>query len=148
MKRPAFIFDVDGTVSNCEHRTHFIRGEGKKDWTSFYAAQPNDPPIAHMVLLCRTLAIQTPVVFVTGRPEEYRAPTIAWLAKHVIDDFDALFMRAAGDFRDDGIVKVELMHRVCRAGYAPVLAFEDRDRVVKAYREAGFPCAQVATGDF
>ena len=148
MKRQAFIFDIDGTVSDCEHRTHFLRGEGKKNWPAFYAAQVNDPPIAHMVKLARTLAIMHPVVFVTGRPEEYRAPTLAWLAKHVLDDFDSLYMRAAGDHRDDGIVKVELMNLVREAGYEVLLAFEDRTRVVEAYRAAGIPCAQVAPGDF
>lgn len=148
MRRQAFIFDIDGTISDCEHRVHFIRGEGKKDWAGFYAAQVDDPPIPHMVKLCRTLAIQHPVVFVTGRPEDYRAPTFAWLTRHVTDDFDSLYMRAAGDFRDDGIVKVELMHRVVKDGYEPVLAFEDRSRVVSAYRAAGFPCAQIAPGDF
>ena len=101
-----------------------------------------------MVKLARTLAIMHPVVFVTGRPEEYRAPTLAWLAKHVLDDFDSLYMRAAGDHRDDGIVKVELMNLVREAGYEVLLAFEDRTRVVEAYRAAGIPCAQVAPGDF
>lgn len=33
-------------------------------------------------------------------------------------------------------------------GYEPIMAFDDRDRVVKMWRDAGIPCAQVAPGDF
>jgi hypothetical protein len=33
-------------------------------------------------------------------------------------------------------------------GFEPIMVFDDRNRVVKALRAAGVPCAQVAEGDF
>ena len=57
-------------------------------------------------------------------------------------------MRKAGDFRDDDIIKVELLHELAEDKFKPIMAFDDRNRVVKAWRAAGIPCAQVAEGDF
>jgi len=45
-------------------------------------------------------------------------------------------------------VKREMLDRIRADGYNPIMAFEDRSRVVKMWREAGIPCAQVAEGDF
>jgi hypothetical protein len=57
-------------------------------------------------------------------------------------------MRKAGDHRDDDILKIELLAEMRRDGYTPIMVFDDRNRVVKAWRSAGVPCAQVAEGDF
>ncbi len=59
-----------------------------------------------------------------------------------------LYMRKAGDHRDDDKLKIEMLARVRADGFDPIMAFDDRNRVVKAWREAGIPCAQVADGDF
>lgn len=59
-----------------------------------------------------------------------------------------LRMRRAGDHRPDDIVKREILDQMRADGWRPVMAFDDRARVVKMWREAGIPCAQVAEGDF
>ncbi len=146
-KKVCYVFDIDGTISDCEHRIHHVRGE-KKDWIAFYGAQLKDPPIPHMVRLAQQLAEVTPVLFVTGRPGDYRRATQEWLRLHVGDSFDGLYMRAPGDFRDDGVVKLELIGKARADGYEVIMAFEDRDRVVRAYRAAGIPTMQCCPGDF
>ena len=57
-------------------------------------------------------------------------------------------MRAAADFRDDSVIKLELLAQMRADGFDPVLAFDDRDRVVAAWRSAGIRCLQVADGAF
>lgn len=44
MVRPIYIFDLDGTLALNEHRQHFINGDGKKDWESFFNALDGDEP--------------------------------------------------------------------------------------------------------
>ena len=44
--------------------------------------------------------------------------------------------------------QIELLEQMRLDGWDPGMAFDDRSRVVKAWREAGIPCAQVAEGDF
>ena len=57
-------------------------------------------------------------------------------------------MRKAGDYRPDAKVKEELLTQVKADGYEPILAFEDRERVVDMWRRNGIQCCQVAPGDF
>lgn len=142
-----WIFDIDGTLANCEHRLHHIQKK-PKDWTAFFAAVTHDEPIGAVIKLARELSLGDGlIVFVSGRSSECREATEHWIRQHVRVS-GPLYMRKAGDYRNDDIVKLELLAELRRDGFEPIMAFEDRARVVKAWREAGIPCAQVAEGDF
>ena len=62
--------------------------------------------------------------------------------------FDALYMRQQGDYRQDSIVKVELLQQIRDKYGNPYLWFDDRQQVVDAIRAAGVKVLQVAPGDF
>lgn len=145
----AYIFDIDGTIANNKHREHhIINPEGKRDWPGWYGDLHKDEPFPHMHKLMRDLyGAGLRVLLVSGRGEEYRGTTVKWLFDHGFP-FDKLYMRPAGDRRDDNIIKVEILRQIQAEGYNVIMAFDDRNRVVKAWREAGIPCAQVAEGDF
>lgn len=66
-----------------------------------------------------------------------------WVAQHKVT-----LKRRVGDHRDDAIIKIEFLQQIRDDGYEPIMAFEDRARVVAAWRVAGVPCAQVAEGQF
>lgn len=144
-RRKAYIFDIDGTLSNAEHRIHHIKQE-PRDWRAFFAEVGGDTPHTHIVELCKTLGQHADIVFVSGRSDECRQQTIEWLTRHGLNG--ALYMRAAGDHTDDQHLKPRLLKEVLEDGYDPIMAFDDRNRVVEAWRAAGVPCAQVAPGDF
>ena len=59
-----------------------------------------------------------------------------------------MLMRRTKDYRSDDIVKKEMLDEMRAIGYNPTLVFDDRDRVVKMWRENGLRCFQVAEGDF
>ena len=63
-------------------------------------------------------------------------------------DIFKLYMRKEGDFRPDAKVKEELLNQIRSDGYEPILAFEDRQRVVDMWRRNGIQCCQVAPGDY
>ena len=43
--RPLYIFDLDGTLCNIEHRLHLLDNKTDKDrWDKFYKACVNDKP--------------------------------------------------------------------------------------------------------
>ncbi len=151
-----YIFDIDGTIADLSHRLHHIQGE-TKNWDAFFDACSGDKPISHVLDLAHHLSGDTDIVFVTGRAERCREATASWLKAHLpngagwdwSEDFKLdLYMRADGDHRHDNVVKSELLDRILADGYRPLMAFEDRDQVVKMWRERGIPCAQVAEGDF
>jgi phosphoglycolate phosphatase-like HAD superfamily hydrolase len=152
MTKRAYIFDIDGTLSNVAHRLHHIEKK-PADWPAFLAAVDQDAPIPHMIELAQRLAEHDDILFVTGRSDDVRPETLTWLQAQLpcggawIDSTD-LFMRRHGDHRADTIVKSELMDLVIAAGWTPILVFEDRASVVTMWRERGIPCLQVAPGDF
>ena len=142
------IFDLDGTLADCVHRRHHVETPGQKDWKAFYAACGEDPLIKSVSTVFRALHNKSwRLLIVTGRPEDCKFETIVWLKSHVLF-YDALYMRKSGDHRADDIVKREILAQIRTEHGEPIIAFDDRDRVVDMWRSEGITCAQVAPGDF
>ncbi|QES24044.1 polynucleotide kinase [Streptomyces venezuelae] len=87
------------------------------------------------------------IVLLSGRSEDHREITEAWLARHGVP-YDELWMRASGDGRGDDIVKAELFDAHVRHRYAVRVSLDDRDRVVALWRRMGLPTWQVNYGNF
>lgn len=156
--RPLFIFDLDGTLALTEHRQHHLQGE-RKDWRAFFAACVNDQPAEAVVRTMQLLEVAGAEVWIwSGRSDEVRAETIAWLRAHGIADLRLsgiqghafrFRMRAAEDRRADHDLKAEWLGDLEPQDRDRLVAiFDDRDTVVAAWRAAGVPCFQVAPGDF
>lgn len=142
-----YIFDIDGTIADLSHRLPHIQ-KTPKDWDAFFAACPDDVPIIHTIKLAIDLALaEARIVYVSGRSDQCRPETEAWLRHHALPA-GRVYMRQAGDHRPDHEVKVELLNQLRADGLVPVMAFDDRNSVVKMWRGLGIPCAQVADGDF
>lgn len=143
------LFDLDGTLADGDHRLHHIKKE-PKDWRAYFAACGGDETIPHMIELLEALDPVFKVFIVSGRSDEVRSETMAWLRKHT-DVFwpeDDVIMRKAGDHRPDDEIKIEMLAEIRARGYEPLFAIDDRSRVVVAWRAAGVPCLQCAPGDF
>lgn len=132
------IFDIDGTITNNNHRQHFVdRALSKKDWKSFNEGMKYDIPHSPVCMILNGLvAINLKIVLCSGRGEEYRQITEEWLKKWWVH-YDALYMRPAGDFRSDVIVKRELLNKIMADGYIPRLVVDDRNSVIEMWKEAG-----------
>ncbi len=142
----AYVFDLDGTLANLDHRLHLIKCE-TPDWDGFFAAVSDDGVYDHIAGVARALATKHAVVLVSGRSDQCRHATERWLAKNNIP-YIFLYMRTAGDHRPDYKVKRDLLTALLEDGYEPIMALDDRDQAVEMWRDAGVPCAQVAVGNF
>ena len=142
-----WIFDIDGTLSDLSHRLHYIK-DGKKDWKAFFANCGADAPIPEVIEIVRLVYPEHTVLLVTGRSDECQFETINWLVENLVP-FHALYMRKAGDYREDSIVKSELLDKL-RGEWGSDIAgvFEDRSQVVQMYRSKGLRVFQVAEGKF
>ena len=143
------IFDIDGTLADNTHRRHFVeRPKGEKDWKSFNAGMHLDVPNKAVVtLLHAAKAVNLSTILATGRGEEYRKITEAWLLAHFIS-YDLLMMRPAKDYRPDTEIKKEMLEKMRADGYEPHFVVDDRNSVVAMWRDAGITTFQVADGDF
>lgn len=135
----------------------------KPDWPAFYAACVHDEPNLPVIQTMKALRRGGAECWIwSGRSDEVRTETIAWLRKHgcvsrsgsaawwwMFGAPERFRMRPAGDFTPDEQLKfgwlasLEPPERQRLTG-----VFDDRDRVVQMWRRHGVPCFQVALGDF
>lgn len=132
----AVVVDIDGTVAKMDGRSPY-------DYSLVSTDLPNTPVI-HVVA---NLAKSHSVIYLSGRPETCRKETAAWLNRYSYP-VDGLFMRGADDTRDDAIVKRELFDKFVRDNYHVIGVFDDRNRVVRMWRQLGLTVFQVADGAF
>ena len=146
------VFDLDGTLSDTKHRSHFITEHKPKKWREFYLECYKDPVQLHTKNVLMALFIAGHHIEVwSGRSDLVRDMTIDWFTEHGMwYAISALRMRREGDYRSDVILKREWLRACTTEGEIkpPDLVFDDRDRVVEMYRQHNIPCFQVAAGDF
>ena len=154
MKQQAVIFDIDGTLANCEHRKHHLLKE-KKDWTSFFSEIHNDKVNEAIVSIYKAFLFnnQYKVIILTGRPERYKSDTLMWFYSKSLMYYndvteDCFLFRPNGDYRDDDIVKKEIYEKKIKPKYDIIFVVEDRNRVVKMWRDLGLTCLQCQEGNF
>lgn len=162
-KQKYFIIDIDGTLSQTEHRDHFL---AKKDWKHFYEHMIFDKPYPEFFDYLRRYRMHTLIpIFLTGRPDNYRTHTEKWLARYwcdsweypppleapnhvkeaakyrVYSDKSTLIMRAENDFRPAPIVKKELILSFLDRNNSSVkdvsCAFDDNEECIEMFQELG-----------
>lgn len=140
---PAIIVDIDGTVAiHGDERGHY-------EYDKISTDTPNRAVIDLVCAVSEDLDNPTRVIFLSGREDRCMDDTKAWLDRHVGSAYwDDLFMRKTGDHRPDYIIKQELFDAHIRSDYCVCWVLDDRDQVVKMWREMGLTCLQVAPGDF
>jgi hypothetical protein len=157
--------DIDGTIADLEHRRVFVATK-PKNYPAFERGIKDDGPIHHVIAAVKMLhTAGWTVVMCSGRRETQKVATVDWMATYDVP-YDALYMRhefeyvspgvpkltrrgdPMPDHRADYTVKKELMDEAAADGYVPDVVFDDRDQVVKMWRDNGVPVVQVAEGDF
>jgi len=134
----AILVDIDGTVALTGDRSPY-------DMTRVGLDLPN-----HVVInAIRAMhhAGHT-IVYCSGRTDDAREATADWLAEHVGLPYAALHMRKTGDTRKDSVVKREIFDADVRHRWNVIAVFDDRNQVVRMWRDLGLTVFQVADGNF
>ena len=142
---PAYSFDIDGTLARMNGRSPYDTSryhEDTADWAMsqlLWALQDGHrdrpSPAAFLIL--------------SGREETFKPVLVEWLKGWALDiPEENIFMRPAGDMRNDAIIKSELVDKHYSGVYDVIMHFDDRDRVVNALRRKGLKVAQVEPGAF
>jgi len=130
------VADLDGTLAHCEHRMKFIDGSmGKKKWKPFFDGMADDTVMDGTRQLLEDTYEGHPVVFVTGRPNDYRNTTEKWLKDNDIN-YDALYMRPQGDYRPDTVVKQEIIDLYLDKDKI-VMWLDDSPQIIEQVRKNG-----------
>lgn len=145
-KPKAIIFDLDGTLCECTHRQHFMH-ERPKRRDEFHSACIFDtvnPSVAAIIDMAK--ASQINVILLSARPARFKALTEEWLAKNNIH-YDQLILSNYPELTDPEF-KLK-MYRELIEPYADVIfTVDDRDTVVRMWREIGLTCLDIAGNHF
>lgn len=157
MKQSFVICDIDGTLSDCSERRNLCMKDGSINWDCFFDPEniKKDKQVDAVAAVVKQMILSKhTVLFLTGREEKWREPTRDFIYEAVGETVGGaiLYMRKDGDYRSDVEVKKELFDmalsqwRITKEDILFVL--DDRNSVVKMWREMGLTCFQVAEGDF
>lgn len=134
-----YLCDVDGTLATMSPDRQ------PYDWHLVGQDTPN-PAVVGVI---QSLIAQNEHVKVfSGRSEDCREQTQAWLDEHVAPGLE-LYMRPSGDYRPDDVIKYELFREHVWGQHSVGAVFDDRDQVVSLWRKhLQVPVFQVADGAF
>lgn len=139
--KKAVICDVDGTLAKMNGRTPF-------EWDRV----DSDLPIESVINLVNIFhGHGHEVVIMSGRSDKCYNKTLDWLLNNLTLKHGVpfnLFMRKDGDYRKDSEVKKELYQEFVEPKWDVAYVIDDRNQVVKMWRELGLTVLQVADGDF
>ena len=141
------IFDVDVTLMYISHRKKFVE-QRPKDWNSFREETSNDKPFTEIFAVA--IALQKAghrIIIATGRNRSQRAITLKQLFANGLV-FEQIYMRSDNDYRQDYVLKKELLQKMRANGFNPKMVFDDRSSVIQMWRDEGLKAIQVAPGDF
>jgi len=145
------IFDLDGTLAIInERREKATLPNGKMDWETFFdpANIELDKPNVPVIDVFRVMAAAGYRVGVfSGRDAISYNETLQWLQKYEVN-FDFIRMRPIGSNTPDDVLKKQWLDDELNAGEEILCVFDDRDKVVKMWRDNGITCMQVNYGDF
>ena len=151
MKKKVVIFDLDGTLALIDkRRAKAALPNDKMNWKTFFAPEniqldePNWPVIESFKALQKAGFI---VGVFSGRDDISRKETEDWLTQHGIEPA-FLKMRRNGSFVPDDKLKKLWLDDLTKLGHEVMCVFDDRDKVVKMWRDNGISCFQVAPGSF
>lgn len=132
------IIDCDGTA--CLHQ-----GRDAFEYDKVLTDKPNTP----LIDLINILGESVDIIFFSGREgtKQCREDTGKWLNQYTSFPYQ-LYMRTEKDYRSDEIIKEELYNKYIKDKYYCIAIFDDRDRVIKKWRDMGLLACQVYYGDF
>lgn len=131
--------DIDGTIALRRGRSPYDQSKVLED-----AFDPR------MNFLLSSLSEKFKIIFLSGRQntKQCREDTEKWLKDNLGLSEVTLIMRSEGDLRPDDVVKKELYQKYIKDKYNVVCVFDDRDKVVRMWRNLGLLCCQVYYGNF
>jgi len=133
----AIIVDIDGTLA------HITNGRSPYEW-SRVGEDEVDENVANIIKFCEK---NCEIILLSGRDKVCETETRKWLYDNNIY-YNNLYMREKNDMRKDTIVKKELFDKYIRGKYNIDFILDDRNCMVKFWREMGLVCFQVADGNF
>lgn len=160
------VFDLDGTLADCEHRRHFVDRDHPKnqkrilssislvstempsheppwrpDWEAFFDACDQDEPISPVIQIWDdqiSLGAMSFHKIWSGRSESVRKKTEKWLNTHLLCfESHQLKMRPIGNTEPDEVLKERWLDEEIEKGKNVNFVFDDGPKAIRMWRRRG-----------
>jgi predicted kinase len=145
-KRKAIIVDLDGTLCDINHRREHVI-QKPKNWKAFFAGISEDKVNRAVYDISQSYyTLGDKVILVSGRGEEYRNETEAWLKKNNVK-YHWLLMRPYNNREDDDIIKENIYRTYIEPYFNVLFVLDDRKRVGRMWYRIGLTVFMVGDPD-
>lgn len=134
------VFDIDGTLFNCEHRMHYLYNEEGNlkhdaDWDGYHKAHMGDSLIVRNAAILRALyAVDYRINLLTGRSDKFAESTMAQLDIFKIP-YHSLRMRPEGNRFSNAALKAYQLKTLNLGGHNIIAFFDDNKKVIDMLRK-------------
>lgn len=137
----AIVIDLDGTLANVDHRTHFVKRD-KPLWDEFYAACDKDSVNDWCPILMQAFCSRPgyAVLIVSARRDSEKEKTLKWLAENGVPFHELIMVRKGDDHTPDTVLKKAWLNSYGKENILFVV--DDRQIVVDMWRAEGVICLQ------
>lgn len=136
VNRRAIIVDLDGTLALFE---------GMRKWHEFEKVGVDKVRKSVQLIIDHYNDRRGSVIIVTGRPESCRSQTEKWLVDNGIF-YTEMYMST--DDSHDTDTKSKIYEKYIQPVYDVEFVIEDRNSVVKMWRDLGLDCFQIELTDY
>lgn len=144
MIRKYIVFDLDGCLSDHQWRwgmvDHSIEDLDER-YEEYCKLAPDDEPMNVEIMNMVLTNCDARPLFITARSETFHRETFDWITKHLCPNrLFSLSMRPHDNRTSAPKLKVRLIHMFCGFSIDKInilMAFDDRQDVIDAYKEAG-----------
>jgi hypothetical protein len=120
------ICDLDGCLTDDRRRRVHL-----PDYDAYHEGLGEDK--VNEVLRAKMRGLNGTLLFMSARPEKYRAETVHWLARYGYEDY-VLLMRPDGSKAPSPVLKYNMLNDWLGGDWSDVLvAFDDREDVLAVY---------------
>lgn len=144
-KVPVVVVDLDGTLADTTTIIHYVAGlpKAQKNYEAFHQESAHVPPIPMVQEWIKNQYLAgNQIVYATGRKEQWRELSLAYIAEHTKEPALALYMRPDDDERSQVEWKTEMIGQLIEQ-YDVKGAIEDRPPIVEVWKDHGIPVVLV-----
>jgi hypothetical protein len=134
------VIDLDGTLANVDHRTHYVRRD-RPEWDAFYEACDKDSLNVWCAKLMESFYMRGyEVLIVSARRDTEKAKTLQWLSNHKVQYSELIMLRKGNESTPDTKLKKAWLDSYGKEKILFIV--DDRQKVVDMWRSEGMTCLQ------
>ena len=132
-KKDCIIIDLEGTLSNCEHRIHHYKNKDYDKWNELFREDTVHESMVEIINRYKVNGVR--IIMCTAKSVKYISQVLAWLKRNELLFFiDQFYFRVIGDKRSSIKVKKWMLGSI-KEKFNVLMAFDDREDICQMYFE-------------